>query len=146
MNYLIINGYVQSRAKWMVGNNGQNEYRFFISATSNVLDETFPVPIKCIGKLADEAYSKIGEGYYTEIMGELIRLSADKCFVLAKEIKFIPPKSKTAYYVRSTEFLELYSPKEILKRVLEKDKDKLEEDILKKQEELKEAENEKGNN
>lgn len=75
MNYVIINGYVQSRKNYLVGDNGQNEFRFFISATSKTFDESYPVPIKCIGKMADETYSKINEGYYVEILGELIRFS-----------------------------------------------------------------------
>ena len=145
MNYLIINGYVQSRKNYLVGENGQNEFRFFISATSLTLDESFPVPVKCLGKLADEAQCQINEGYYVEVLGELIRISAKECYVLARELKFIPPKSKTAYYMKSSEFLELFSPSKILERYLEKDKEKTKETALKYQEEKEALEDENEN-
>lgn len=109
----------------MMNDEGQNEYRFFISATSKQLNEVFAVPIKCLGQMASEVYAQVTEGDYVELVGELIRLAPDKCYVLAKEVLYKKPNSRTSYYIRSSEFLELYSPQKVLEKMTGKKEDEL---------------------
>ena len=116
MNYVFLNGYVQTKSEYM-NVEGQNEFRFFVSTKSLTTGDTYAIPIKAIGKLADELYAGLKDKYYVEVLGELIRKDLTHTYVLARELTYVAPKSKTAFYVKSSEFLELFSPKQVLERM-----------------------------
>lgn len=120
MNYVFLNGYVQNKSTYLKNIDGQSEFRFFVSSRSKVFGETYAIPVKVLGQMADVLYSKLNEKYYVEILGELIRKDINKAYVLGLDITCTPPNSKTAFYVKSSEFLELFSPKQVLTRALNK--------------------------
>ena len=121
MNYVMLNGYVQTKSEYLRNSDGVTEYRFFISTYSKTVGKACAIPIKALGNMADKLYSELKDQYYVEILGEIVRVWDNKgkkalMYIVAGDVQYTPPKSKTTFYVSSSEFLELFSPKNILER------------------------------
>lgn len=120
MNLVIASGYLQKKSEYVKNELGQDEYRFFLNAYSYYYNEAYPVPFKIIGDKATECYAKFETGDYLEVTGEIVRPNPKSMYIMCKDITCKKPKSKKEYYVKTTEFLEFYSPERIINQVKEK--------------------------
>lgn len=134
MNYVMLNGYVQTKSEYLRNLDGVTEYRFFISTHSKVIGKPCAIPIKALGNMADKLYSELKDQYYVEILGEIVRIWDGKkalMYIVAIDVQYTPPKSKTTFYVSSSEFLELFSPKKVLERATKQTPEEEKENVAK---------------
>lgn len=123
MNNVTLSGYAYGKAKYKLNPENNNECNFYIRCYSTYSKDSTLIPCKCEGWLADQAYAKLSENAYVEAYGELIRENSQKIYVKLLTLSVKKPKCRTQFYIRSTEFIEAYSPKSVIER-LENDKEK----------------------
>lgn len=120
MNFVICNGYLQKKSEYVKNDMGQEEFRFFLNSYSYYYKEAYPIPFKIVGDKATECYAKVEVGDYIEVTGELVRPNKTSMYVVCKDVLIKKPKSKKEYYLKTTEFLEFYSPERLITKVNEK--------------------------
>lgn len=118
MNSVTISGYVATGARYIAPIDlYEAEYRFFIKAFATNAKRKTLIAVKAIGWLADKCYSELSENCYVEIIGEMIRESAEKTYVVPITICYRKPKERKQFYIRSTEFFDAYKPQSVMKRL-----------------------------
>ena len=118
MNTIAINGYVIEEGKYVNNTElDQFEYQFFLKVYSTLTNSVSAIPCKCVGWLADKAYSNIIKNSYVELVGEIVREKENKIYVLVTSMISKKPKGKRQYYIKTTEFLETYNPKNVIERL-----------------------------
>ncbi len=125
MNNITLTGYALEKGKYSIV-NGSTEYNFFLKCYSTYSKRVNNIPIKCRYELADKAYARIVGNAYIEIYGELLNDNGN-IYVEAITLSIKLPKEKQNIYVRSTEFLELFSPSSIIERIKAPKKEKVDE-------------------
>ena len=116
MNYCIFNGYVEN--KYAYGKTQDGDYKFdFFASVENDDGIARPVPFRCYGNMATEVYSKLQVGYYVEITCKYVRIDNITNYFVVKDLCFKAPKSSRQYYIKSSELLEIYNPKNVLERL-----------------------------
>ena len=74
----------------------------------------------CSGWLADKCYAELQVGDYCEIVGELVRPSAQIMYVLVKELIYKKPKSRKQVHIKTSEFIQTFKTTEVLERLVKK--------------------------
>lgn len=119
MNNYIASGYIQDNAEYIKHKNGIGEYRFYIAVFSQELHKALPIPCKAMGTLADKCAISLNPGYYVEVSGELVRESATTMYIVIHEMSYKKPKGANQYYIRVSEFIEAFNPKDIIQQLKE---------------------------
>lgn len=117
MNNVVISGFIAKESDYIKNEAGITEYRFFVSTTNPNVEGASIIPCKTIGQLADKCQIEFGVGGYIELVGELVKPPNKNMFVLAHEIIFQKDKDRQRITIRSTEFMQIYKPTEIMKRL-----------------------------
>lgn len=116
MNYCVFSGYVENKYAYNKDENGNYKFDFFVSI-ENDDGIARPVPFRCYGQMASETYSKLQIGYYVEITCKFFRKDNVTHYFVVKDLMYKAPKTSRQYYVKSSELLEMYNPKNVLERI-----------------------------
>lgn len=115
MNYCVFNGYVENKYAYGIDDKGRNKFDFFVSVES---DDGIarPLPFRCYDEIALELYTRLKVGYYVEITCKFQRLNNLTHYFVVKDLMYKAPKSENQYYVRASQLLEMFEPKNILEK------------------------------
>lgn len=116
MNYCIFSGYIEQKYAFSKQEDGTYRFDFFVSV-ENDDGIARPIPFRALGNSAIELYSKLQVGYYVEITCKYLRLNNVTNYFVVKDVMYKAPKTSTQYYVKASEILDMYNPKNVLERV-----------------------------
>lgn len=118
MNNVSISGRVLRKGLYKKSEeSGKFEFRFYISSYTPSCDKVQRFPCYCEGWLADEAFSKICENCYVEVVGNLEVSTNGRVYVHCNSLVTKKPRSKREFYIRTTDFLQYYKPENVLERL-----------------------------
>lgn len=115
MNYCVFNGYIESKFSYNKDENNKLKFDFFVSV-ENDDGIARPIPFRAYDEVANVLYSKLQVGYYVEITCKFYRKDNIKHYFVVKDLMYKVPKSSNQYYVKTSELLEMYNPKNVLER------------------------------
>ena len=113
----VFSGYVENKYGFRKNNN---EYHFdFFVSVENDDGVARPVPFRCTGDMAIEVYSKLQVGYYVEITSKFVRIDRNTHYFVVKDLMYKAPKTSNQYYIKSSQLLEMFNPKNVIERLEE---------------------------
>ena len=128
MNVATINGYVKGKIYY--GPDVDLKHRvickFDVATTTPCNRDVSLIPVKCVDFLADKCMAELSEGCYIEVIGELVKVEGRSLFLQATSIIYKKPKDRNQIMLRTTEFFQMYKPEQILKRINQYSKKKME--------------------
>lgn len=116
MNYCIFSGYIETKYAFTKQEDGTYRFDFFVSV-ENDDGIARPIPFRALGNNAIELYSKLQVGYYVEITCKYLRLNNVTNYFVVKDIMYKAPKTNRQYYVKASEVIDMFNPKNVLERV-----------------------------
>lgn len=122
MNLVIITGHVLdlknfSRFK-RSGEVGKTTYDFLVLTNGQISNSLNKIPIRAVDDQALICYANLTTNSYVEIVGELVRPTADKFYVHLRSITYKAPKTVRQYYIKSTDFIETYKPSKLIESMV----------------------------
>lgn len=120
MNMVIINGYVMdlTKASSYAVVDGRKVYSFLVLCNGVVSETACKVPVRAFDEQAVLCYSSLTTESYVEIVGELVRETPTKFYVHLRSILYKAPKKKRQFYMKSTEFFQLYKPSNVINELV----------------------------
>ncbi len=116
MNYCIFSGYVENKYAYKPDEEtGEYKFDFWVSV-ENDDGIARPIPFRCYGNMATETYMKLQVGFYVEITCKYIRTSNITNYFVVKDLTYKAPKTNRQYYIKSSELLEMFNPKNVLEK------------------------------
>lgn len=116
MNYCILDGYIETKYAFTKQDDGTYRFDFFVSV-ENDDGIARPVPFRALGNTAVELYSALQVGYYVQITSKYIRLNNVTSYFVVKDVMYKAPKSSRQYYIKASEIIDGYKPKNVLERM-----------------------------
>lgn len=122
MNYCIFSGYLENKFAFKRNDDGEYHFDFFVSV-ENDDGIARPIPFRAYGNMALKIYNQLQVGYYVELTCKYYRINNSISYFVVKDLMYRAPKAENQYYIKSSELLEIFNPKNVLETLKKESKD-----------------------